>query len=134
MPSRLTFDPDSEYSEVLRIYCKNECKTFWESYHLPAEINRLTELVRTTIAHERRRGVFMLGSMPGVRTVTKRINELAQGSRYSSGVTGLVCIGIVTVSGVMGSHYIPQPLEYHGEERKLLEERLPGKTNQGTLI
>lgn len=132
----MIFDPDSEYSEVLRIYCKNECKEFWRAYHLPAEINRLTDLVRTTIARERRSGTFRMGTMPGVRTVTKRINELAQTKRYSSGITDLVCVGHLTFGGVTGSYYTPQPLEYQREERAMIEFYLdvPSRVKQETLM
>ena len=134
MPSRLTFDSDSEYSEIVRIYCKNECNAYWKAYRLPVERDRLADLVRTTIAQEMRRGVFRLGTIPKPSTVARRISELADSKRYPTGATGLVCIGQTTIAGVTGSYYIPQPLEWTGEDRQLLEQRLPERPNQETLM
>jgi hypothetical protein len=72
--------------------------------------------------------------MPNVRDVTRRVEELAQGTRYPSGVTDLVCIGERKISGVFGSHYIPQPLEYEGEDKEMLLKWMPQKVEQTQLF
>ena len=130
----MSWNPESQYCVKVRAYAKAECKTYWQAYRLPAEINRLTDLTRTTIAREMRRGIFEVATIPSVRDVTRRVNELAQTKRYPTGITELVCIGERRLAGIVGSYYIPQPMEYElGWERLELEKLLPVKVNQEQL-
>lgn len=132
----MTWNPESEYCSRVRAYFKAEVKEHWRAYKVPGEINRLADLTRTTIVREMRRGIFDIATCPSMRDAVRRGNETAQAKRYPSGITDTVCIGERRIAGVVGSFYVPQPLEYASgsDDRMLLEEWMPRKVLQEQLF